>query len=128
MINAMYKLIGRERVLFNSRVTKIEKADKKIQVYINNETTPFKTYDRLFVTLPAPACATIFWKGFQNFTRSQRVFKQLGTMAIFKQSLQFNHRFWEDTTMMKEGYAVIGGQAYSDTASKFLVFPSYGFD
>lgn len=40
----------------------------------------------------------------------------------------FNERFWENPELMNKGYAVIGGQAYSDLTSRFLVFPSYGYE
>jgi len=33
----------------------------------------------------------------------------MGTLEIFKLSLEFDHRFWEDVELLKEGYAVIGG-------------------
>lgn len=70
LVNAMYRIIDPNIVKLTSRVTKIEKYETelsnnyKIKVFINHEEEPYKDYDRVFVTLPMPACALIEWKNF----------------------------------------------------------------
>lgn len=85
-------------------------------------------FDRIIVTLPTAACANIDWNGFTKFENHLKAFRNLNANPLFKHSVQFNYRFWEDLTLVKPGYAFIGGQAYTDLGSRNLVFPSYGYE
>lgn len=88
------------------------------------------TFDRVLVTMPSPACANIDWEGIEdhNATKAFESFRLLNYFPLFKLSLHFNHRFWEDTSLLKDGYAVIGGQASTELSSRWFIYPSYGYE
>jgi len=47
--------------------------------------------------------------------------------GLFKMALKFRHRFWEDPAILGDN-AFIGGQLYTDLTSRWVVFPSYGYE
>jgi len=47
---------------------------------------------------------------------------------LFKLALQFDYRFWEDSELLRENFAVIGGKLQTDLPSRTFVFPSYGYE
>jgi len=50
------------------------------------------------------------WEGFnETIMEELQAFKVLDTKTVFKLAMEFDHRFWEDVNLLKEGYAVVGG-------------------
>lgn len=112
----MYRLVGNQRVKLNHRVTRIEDLPKlrtdetplgRVLVTYSNGKQDW--FDRIIVTLPTAACANIDWIGFKKFESYQKAFRNLNADPLFKHSVQFSHRFWEDPTLVKDGYAFVGG-------------------
>lgn len=81
------------------------------------------------MTLPAPACSNIDWEGTLNgdFSDQLQAFRSLGTHGLFKLSLHFKERFWENPNIIDPKYCVIGGQLGTDLSSRGVIYPSYGF-
>jgi len=149
----MLKIIGPRKCLFNHRITRItrlhgshhhhhhhhhnpeseekqgpESSDannSRIKVECSNGAV--KYYNRVIVTLPTAACANIDWEGFPDFKNHYDAFRNLNADPLFKHSLEFNHRFWEDPEIMQDYFAFIGGQVVSNLSSRNLVFPCYGY-
>jgi len=59
--------------------------------------------------LPTAACANIDWLGFTNFKNYYDAFRNLNADPLFKHSLEFSHRFWEDPEIMNPYFAFVGG-------------------
>jgi monoamine oxidase len=98
-------------------VTRVElRTDEKIAVTYSTATTGIKQtaiYDRIVCTIPSPACANIDWIG-QSYDDAEFIkvinsFRLLSYFPLFKLSLQFSKRFWEDTSLFIDGYCVVGG-------------------
>lgn len=88
------------------------------------------TFDKLIVTAPSQQCKDIDWQGFDERDKmipQLDAFRTLSTEPIFKVSLQFKERFWENKEIMGD-FAVIGGAAKTDLPSRQVVFPSYGYE
>lgn len=74
------------------------------------------------------SASLISYKGFNDTVNEQlNTLKMVPVFELFKMSLEFDYRFWEDVNLIKEGYAFIGGQISTDLPPRMLVFPAYGY-
>ena len=68
----------------------------------------------------------IEWKGFDKaLERKLNALKMLNYNILFRVGVQFSKRFWEDTDLMKEGYAIIGGKISHLNSSFTYSLPSH---
>ena len=56
------------------------------------------------------------------------MFRLLSNEGLFKLALQFEYRFWEDSELLRENFAVVGGKLQTDLPSRTFIFPSYGYE
>ncbi|CDW81395.1 amine oxidase [Stylonychia lemnae] len=124
-----------QKIQENTKVLKIMQSKDNIQVVVEkeNKQQETKTFQKLIVTIPPFKNCNIELEGQQNSPSQReinfsRLFRLLSNEGLFKLALQFDYRFWEDSELLRENFAVIGGKIQTDLPSRTFVFPSYGYE
>ena len=124
---ACAQLIGRENITNGATVYKIEEeGDKVVVTYSTDGSVPsnnpkVEVFDKLLITIPNPVLRMI--ERPQWSSEKEEAIRACNTQPCFKLGLQFKTRFWE-----KGERPAYGGQSTTDTPSRWIVYPSYGFN
>eukprot|EP01133_Synstelium_polycarpum_P003499 gene3499-3998_t len=128
----MVKVIGRENVQRNMRVTKIAPTTtttngvtrNAVRVYVDGEGS--SKYDHVISTVSLGIMQRIDTNECNISFKKRQAYRVLNYAHSVKVGMSFRTRWWEDSKVMK-GRPIFGGEASTDLPMTGVNYPSYGF-
>lgn len=125
LVNAMAKVVGRNKILMGKTVYEIQKVmvDGEIKykvLFESADDTKFAIYDRLIIT--APATIVRHWQMPEDFSpRIMQAIRKVNYDHSCKAYMRFRKPFWRHIDR-----PIKSGQSVTDLSIKKVVYPYYG--